>query len=82
MSVVETFKIGDQVETVTVPNPPTDWTVEAKRARKFGVRGEVVEVHTGHGICFSVRHDDGTVGAYEPRELRKPDDRKPFDPLW
>lgn len=60
---------GTRVRTLVVPDPPTDWTEEAKRARRFDVDGTVIAMHDSHGLCYEVRHDDGTVGAYEPREL-------------
>ena len=64
-----TFVPGDRVITRHITNPPTDWTPEAAKARRFEVRGTVLRAQTGHGLCYSVLHEDGTVGAYEPQEL-------------
>lgn len=61
---------GTWVRTVAIPNPPTDWSSEYKRTRRFGIVGIVLDTHKGHGLCYTVRHeDDLTVGAYEPEEL-------------
>jgi hypothetical protein len=59
-----------RVETARPETMSTDWTAEAKKARRWGVRGEIVAVKTGHGLCYEVRHDDGSLAFYEPRELR------------
>lgn len=60
-----------QIETVRPESISSDWTAEAKRARRWGVRGEIVAVKTGHGLCYEVRHDgDGSLAFYEPRELK------------
>ena len=64
------FKFGDPVRTIAVQNPPTDWSPDAVRSRRFGVAGVVIGFHDSHGICFDVRHeDDGTIGCYDAREL-------------
>lgn len=64
-----TFQTGDRVKTRHTTNPPTDWTPEAARLRRFEVEGTVIQSHNGHGLCYSVRHENGTVGTYEPQEL-------------
>lgn len=69
--------IGTRVRTVAVPDPPTDWTEEARRARKFGVLGTVIRKHNSHGLCYVVRHDDDTIACYEPQELAPADYQTP-----
>ena len=61
---------GDTVTTVAIPDPPTDWTPEALRSRRFGVAGTIVDEHNSHGLCYEVQHLDGSIGYYDPRELR------------
>jgi hypothetical protein len=46
-----------------------DWTREAVASRKWGVEGTVVGEHDEVDV-YDVRHHDGTLGHYEPRELR------------
>ena len=37
--------------------------------RKFSVLGTIIAHHDSHGLCYDVRHEDGTVGCYDSREL-------------
>lgn len=60
---------GTSVRTVAIPNPPEDWTEEAKVGREFGVLGTILTHHDSAGLCYEVRHEDGVVGAYDSREL-------------
>lgn len=54
----------------------SDWGPEARRYRRWGVSGIVTDISDSHGLCYEVKHrDDGTVGWYEPRELKFPDGR-------
>jgi len=46
-----------------------DWTREALASRKWGVRGMVITHHDSHGLCYEVKHEDGTVGYYDPSEI-------------
>jgi hypothetical protein len=46
-----------------------EWTDEGWAKRKWGVRGNVVTHHDSHGLCYDVRHEDGSVGCYNPSEL-------------
>lgn len=34
-----------------------------------GVEGIIIGYHTGHGLCYDVRHNDGSIGTYDPDEL-------------
>ena len=58
---------GTRVITLAVDNPATDWSNPA--SRRFGVKGTVTKEYRGHGLCYAVKHDDGTEAGYEPREL-------------
>lgn len=46
-----------------------DWTDEGWDSKKWGMQGIVVNYHDSHGLCYEVRHDDGSVGSYDPSEL-------------
>ena len=47
-----------------------EWTDEGWASRKLGVRGTVITHHDSHGLYYDVRHTDGTVGCYDPSELK------------
>jgi hypothetical protein len=44
-----------------------DFTVPNQRSP--GACGVVTGRSDGHGLCFEVRHEDGTVAWYDPDEL-------------
>lgn len=46
-----------------------DWTEEAKNSRQWNILGEVITHHDSHGLCYKVRHPDGSFGFYDPTEL-------------
>ena len=52
-----------------------DWTKEALKTRRWGVRGAVIAHHDSHGLCYDVRHEDGTRGSYDPSELEVDDEK-------
>jgi hypothetical protein len=56
-----------------------EWTAEALIARKWGEEGEILVHHDSHGLCYDVRHADGSIGCYDPSELEIVDD--PADQL-
>lgn len=61
---------GTKVVT-TKSNPEIDdWTEESLRARLWGAKGVVIMHHDSHGLCYDVRHEDGTVGCYDPTEFQ------------
>jgi len=66
---MEDYPIGLEVRTVQPKVPTTGWTQEALHARRWNVTGIITARHDSHGLCYDVRHDDGTSGAYEPHEL-------------
>lgn len=51
-----------------------DYTVEGHQQRRPGATGVVIGHSDSHGLCWQVRHDDGTVGFYDSDEL---EDEKP-----
>ncbi len=61
---------GTAVRT-TQPNMAMrdEWTPEGWAKRQWGVQGGVITHHDSHGLCYEVRHPDGTVGCYDPTEL-------------
>ena len=69
------LKPGTRVRTTqrngTEEYEKRNWAESARGARKWGVKGTVGEHHTGHGLCYTVVHDDGTTGWYDPEELEK-----------
>lgn len=65
--------ISPDTEVVTTkPNLALrkEWTDEGWNVRKWGVQGTVVTHHDSHGLSYEVRHFDGTVGHYDPSELK------------
>ena len=61
---------GTRVRT-TEPNMALrrEWTEEAWAGKKWGVLGTVITHHDSHGLCYDVRHADGTRGSYDPSEF-------------
>lgn len=59
-----------QVHTVHPEHPSTDWAPGVLRRRQWDVDGVVTRHSDSHGLCYEVRHPDGTLGWYEARELR------------
>ncbi len=47
-----------------------EWTDEGWALRKWRVRGTVITHHDSHGLCYEVRHEDGTEACYNPNELK------------
>ncbi len=47
-----------------------EWTDEGWAKRKWGVRGKVLTHHDSHGLCYDLKHEDGTEGCYNPSELK------------
>jgi hypothetical protein len=46
-----------------------DWTDEGWESRLWGVEGSIIMHHDSHGLCYDVRHPDGTQGCYDPTEI-------------
>lgn len=46
-----------------------EWTDECWASKKWGVQGTVITHHDSHGLCYDVRHEDGSQGCYDPSEF-------------
>ena len=53
----------------TLEEKGTNFTEDARKFRKWGVEGVIEKAHDGHGLCYAVKHDDGTYGYYDPAEF-------------
>ena len=63
----------EHIRVLTVQIKPSNdlqYSAEANRLRKWGVKGTLVRYSNSHGLCFEVQHDDGSRGCYEPEELK------------
>lgn len=47
----------------------SEWTDEGWASRKWGVLGIVKNHHDSHGLSYEVKHQDGTIGHYDPSEI-------------
>ena len=61
--------VATKVKTVRPEKESNDWDPEALKQRRWDIHGEVVRHSDSHGLCYLVRHVDGTKAWYEPREL-------------
>jgi hypothetical protein len=48
----------------------SEWTKEGWKSRRWGVQGTIINHHDSHGLCYEVRHHNGTVGYYDPSEFQ------------
>ena len=62
---------GTLVLTVKPEVMSTDWETDCLKHRRWDAYGFVVRHSSGHGLCYLVRHGDGTEAWYEERELKK-----------
>lgn len=46
-----------------------DWSDKGWASKKWGSKGVVISHHDSHGLCYEVKHEDGTEGVYAPSEL-------------
>lgn len=60
---------GTRVRTTSKKTADKEWMPEALVARKWGMTGTIIMHHDSHGLCYDVRHDDGTEGCYDPPEF-------------
>lgn len=60
---------GQKVRTNIIKKFNKTYTLSAQEKRKDGMLGVVIGHRDSHGLCFDVRHEDGTIGSYEPEEL-------------
>lgn len=65
---------GVKVSTTSAaPGAEEAYTEEAQVERRWGVSGKIINHHDSHDLCYEVEHDDGSVGLYDPTELRVED---------
>lgn len=70
MEAMSELKIGDQVVTERPAIESSDWTPEAAKARRWGVKARIVKLSNSHGLCFQVEYEDGMYGWHETWELK------------
>ncbi|MEK9182802.1 MAG: hypothetical protein AAB809_01855 [Patescibacteria group bacterium] len=46
-----------------------EWSEKGWASKKWGMKGYVITYRDGCGLYYSVRHEDGTEGCYDPSEL-------------
>jgi hypothetical protein len=46
-----------------------EWTDAGWERRVWGIEGPIIMHHDSHGLCYDVRHPDGTQGCYDPSEI-------------
>jgi hypothetical protein len=60
---------GTKVRT-TLANPSVKgWLPECLASRQWNVKGTILKHHDSHGLSYEIRHEDGTVGHYDPSEF-------------
>lgn len=68
------LKPGAHVKTVKPAVESGDWAEDAKKLRRWGANGYVVDRSDRHGVVYKVEHeDDKTTAWYERRELQQLD---------
>lgn len=70
MDESQKLAIGVRVKTQKPHEESDDWTKDALESRKWDMLGEIISHHDAHGFTYEVKHEDGTIGHYEPRELK------------
>lgn len=65
------FPIDQRVVT-TKDAGKGDWLRGIRSNCRWGVAGVIRDVSTGHGWCYLVEHEDGSIQWYEHEELREP----------
>ncbi len=60
---------GTRIRTTIENDAVTDWGEGARDHCQWGVEGTIITHHDSHGDCYEVRHDDGTIAAYDPSEV-------------
>ena len=64
------FPYGTRVST-TEDHGDESWLPEARLKCRWGEEGIVVDRSDAHGLCYRVRHNDGSDAWYNPDEIRK-----------
>jgi len=54
----------------TIDDADSDyWNNPKARGCQWGVLGQIIHYSNSHGLCFKVRHNDGSIAWYDPEEL-------------
>ncbi len=63
--------ISNGTKVVTTKSNPkiNDWSKETRLKRQWGVEGTVIMHHDSHGLCYDIRHKNGSVGCYDSTEF-------------
>jgi AMMECR1 domain-containing protein len=61
--------MNPEVQVRTLEPKADNYTDEGVKKRKWGVNGVIIAHHNSHGLCYDVRHEDGSIGTYDPNEL-------------
>ena len=46
-----------------------EWTAAGWEEKKWGVHGIIQGHHDSHGLCYDIRHEDGSSATYDPSEF-------------
>jgi hypothetical protein len=52
----------------TKDNGSKNW-LRPRKGCQWGKEGVIVKRHDSHGLCYDVKHKDGTIACYDPDEL-------------
>lgn len=65
------FAIDQRVVT-TEDAGADDWRSGTRENCRWGVAGVIRDAETGHGWCYLIEHEDGSMQWYDHEELREP----------
>ena len=72
---IEILKNGTKIKTIRQEEGVAkNWVPAALDSRKWDTLGIVVKINEEHGLCYGVRHDDGSTGWYDRNELEVQED--------
>ncbi len=65
------IKLGTRVRTTEANKRlRKEWTEEGWNSRQWGVKGTICAYHDSHGLSYEVKHPDGSIGHYDPSEIK------------
>jgi len=64
-----TVKTETRVRTLREDTTVTDWSTPSRACVQWGAEGSIIDRSDAHGVCYGVRHDDGTAAWYALSEL-------------
>lgn len=68
--MVERLRVGDFVCTIQDAGRD-DWQCDSRICCAWGVIGQILDISDAHGLCYFVRHGDGTCSWYDHDELKR-----------